>query len=482
MKTVMFQIRIYLLSVIGMVILSTLSFAWPGTDNGVAICTASNNQYNQMLVSDGQGGAIIGWYDYRNGNYDIYSQAIDSTGAVKWTADGVAICTVSGSQGGPRMISDNAGGAIMAWHDTRSGASNYDIYAQSVNSNGSTLWTLNGISISTVVGSNQIDPRITSNNVGGGIIVWRDTRNGSGNDDIYAQSIDSTGTVKWTDNGVAVCNATKGQWAPQIVSDNQGGAIITWYDYRNSSSTTDIYTQAIDSTGAVKWTTDGVAVCSASGEQLNPQIISDGKGGAIITWQDTRNGNNDIYAQAIDNTGTAKWAANGVAICTSANPQLYPQLVSDGNSGAVIAWQSNGSDIYAQAIDSTGATKWAANGVVICSSSIDGTDVNNPRIVTDGNGGAIIAWSDVRNGAEEDIYAQAISSAGVTQWKNNGTVITEAASYQWGTQMIADGKFGAIIAWTDTRNDSVSYTGDIYVQNISTDGIVPVTLSFFDIE
>jgi hypothetical protein len=46
-----------------------------------------------------------------------------------------------------------------------------------------------------------------------------------------------------------------------------------------------------------EWTTDGVSICTAYGDQWNPEILSDGLGGAIITWQDSRSsGNWDIYA------------------------------------------------------------------------------------------------------------------------------------------------------------------------------------------
>src|SRR3989304_788331 len=62
------------------------------------ICTAPGYQYNPTIVSDGIGGAIITWFDFRNGDYDIYAQRINASGDVQWTADGVPICTATGSQ------------------------------------------------------------------------------------------------------------------------------------------------------------------------------------------------------------------------------------------------------------------------------------------------------------------------------------------------------------------------------------------------
>ena len=46
--------------------------------------------------------------------------------------------------------------------------------------------------------------------------------------------------------------------------------------------------------------------------------MSDGAGGAIITWQDSRSGGSDIYAQRIVGSGGVQWTADGVPISTAA--------------------------------------------------------------------------------------------------------------------------------------------------------------------
>jgi len=194
----------------------------------------------------------------------------------EWTTDGVPICTASGHQSGPTIVSDGLGGAIITWQDYRSG--NYDIYAQRVSSTGVVLWTTNGVPICTA-SDDQWSPTIVSDGLGGAIITWRDFRGGSFG--IYAQRVSSTGVVLWTTNGVPICTASGGQWYPTIVSDGLGGAIITWQDYRSGNY--DIYAQRVSSTGVVLWTTNGVPICTASGDQWYPTIVSDGLGGAIIT-------------------------------------------------------------------------------------------------------------------------------------------------------------------------------------------------------
>ena len=230
--------------------------------------------------------------------------------------------------------------------------------------------------------------------------------------------------LAWSDDpteNTAICTATGDQSSPQIVSDGSGGYIITWTDYRNGSSS-DIYAQRVDSSGTAQWTANGVAVCTATSSQYSPQVVSDGSGGAIITWYDYRSGSNyDIYAQRVNSSGSVQWTPDGVAVCTATGEQSSPQIVSDGSGGAIVTWNDYRDsdwedDIYAQRVDSSGAVRWAENGVAIC--TIGGGDEmmmggRQTRVTSDGSGGAIITWNDYRDSDwEGDIYAQRVDSSG----------------------------------------------------------------------
>ena len=375
-----------------------------------AISKATNNQTLPTITSDGSGGAIIAWQDFRSGtNSDIYAQRINSTGVVQWTAGGVAISTAASDQLYPAIVSDGSGGAIIAWQDIR-GGTNSDIYAQRINSSGVVQWTADGVAISTAA-NDQLYPAIVSDGSVGAIIAWRDFRGGTSSD-IYAQRINASGVVQWTADGVAISTAANDQTSPNIVSDGSGGAIIAWEDRRGSNP--DIYAQRINSSGVVQWTADGVAISTAANDQLSPTIVSDGAGGAIITWEDHRGGlNSDIYAQRINSSGVVQWTADGVAISTAANDQLSPTIVSDGAGGAIITWEDyrggTFSDVYAQRINSSGVVQWTAGGVAISTATKNQT---SPNIVSDGSGGAIITWEDYRGGIYSDIYAQLVYNDG----------------------------------------------------------------------
>jgi len=133
-------------------------------------------------------------------------------------------------------------------------------------------------------------------------------------------------------------------------------------------------------------------VSNAVNNQVNPASTTDSSGGAIVTWQDFRNGKYEIYAQRVNALGIALWTPNGVAICTQ-DSNYNPAITYDGIGGAIITWQSyRGSataDIYAQRIDSNGVVQWTADGVALC---VVVFDQNSITMVNDDNGGAILTW------------------------------------------------------------------------------------------
>lgn len=430
--------------------------AWSA--NGNSICLASDDQTPIKIISDGSGGAIITWVDYRNADVDIYAQHIDSDGNVQWGTNGIEICNADDDQIEPDICSDGAGGAIITWDDYRN--TDVDIYAQHVDSSGNVQWGTIGIAICTA-DNNQHFPKICSDGSGGAIITWQDTR---GDDyDVYAQNVDSDGTVQWGTNGIEICNEDNNQYNPTICRDGSGGAIITWQDYR-SGSYGDIYAQSINHNGYTQWLDNGRPICMASYSQTYPIIISDGSGGAIIAWRDGRNGNTDIFAQRVDSGGNVQWGGNGIAICTATGSQVAHKLCSDGAGGAIFTWEDyrgTDNDVYTQRVSSDGDLEWVVNGVAICTA----TDTQGyPDICSDGAGGAVICWNDFRGGVDWDTYAQQINSSGKIQWASNGVGICTLDEGQGDAVLSSDGKGNIIMAWIDGRNED---DWDIYAQKIT---------------
>lgn len=376
------------------------------TPGGVPVVTAGFDQVSPALCQDGSGGAIIVWRDQRSGGLDIYAQRVDAHGALRWTADGVGVCTVSNNQYAPVVVADGAGGAIVAWYDFR--ALNYDVYAQHLDANGNALWTGGGIAI--LAGQyNQYNPMIVSDGVDGAIVAWVDLRNG--NADIFARRVTGAGTLLWAPSGAALCTNAFDQIDAALVSDEASGAIVAWRDARNGGW--DVFAQRIDAGGSTLWPANGAAVCTAANDQLHHAVACDGAGGAIIAWDDARGATVDMYAQRMDAGGSALWTPQGVPLCAAASSQTRPSVVCDGASGAIVAWEdarAGNTDLYAQRVDAGGLTQWTANGTALCTAA--GEQVT-PLAAADGSGGAVLAWKDSRSG-NADLYAHRVDASGGT--------------------------------------------------------------------
>jgi len=452
--------------------------AWP--DNplfNLPLCTAVDDQSAAEIVPDGAGGAIAVWSDHRSGtNYDIFAQHVLASGAVDpaWPVNGRALCTApNNNQLWPSIVPDGAGGAIVSWADNRSGT-NWGIYAQHVNAAGVPQWTTDGVALCTHR-SDQAGPSIVSDGAGGAIVTWDDYRGGT-TSDIYSQRVNAAGVPQWTPDGVPLCTAPNSQTWPGIVPDGAGGAIVTWLDFRLAANfAADIYAQHVLASGTVdpSWPFNGRALRTAASLLLDrTSSVSDGAGGAIVAWHEgliNFSGSMDIYAQHILGSGAVDpaWPARGSAVCTAPNNQTWPGIVPDGGGGAIVAWYDTrgGSSIYAQHVLVSGAVDpaWPANGRALCTAPNDNRFTS---IVSDGAGGAIVAWSDY--GSDAHIFAQHVLASGAVDpaWSAAGRALCTAASGRRYPNSIADGGGGAIVTWQDYR----SGPADIYAQRVDASG------------
>ncbi len=414
----------------------------------VAVSTSIGTQPNFNTVSDGLSGVIVIWFDSQN----IYAQAVDSAGNIKWTPNGLLIFSSPNLLGSPLITSDSAGGAIICWTQIQGNNTNFDIYAQAIDSIGNLKWGSNGLPIVTLAGR-QSASSIVSDGAGGAIIAYDDSQNvGS-----YLQAVDKFGSLKWNTNGVPIVSGLGESVSPTMIEDGLGGAILAWADNRTHSYS-HIYAQAIDSNGNVKWTSNGIPICTANMNQSNPRLVSNGNGGAIIAWNDNRNYNNtnqDVYAQSINSNGTLQWASNGMAITSAPGYQGIDALISDGNGGVIVVYDDSVNN-YFQAISSSGMFRWLTTEKPCCE-------------VSDGNGGAIISWNDNRNQSSTgiDIYAQALNKSGKNKWLQGDIAVCTAVNNQTATNCVTDLQGGTILIWADYRYGT---TYSIFCQRVFSNG------------
>jgi MYXO-CTERM domain-containing protein len=265
--------------------------------------------------------------------------------------------------------------------------------------------------------------------------------------------------------------------APPGVSDGVGGAIHVWVDTRNGNP--DLFVQKFDAQGQRAWTLHGRALTSAVGAEIRPAIIADGAGGAIIAYAEGPNSMDyetlsHIRAQRIDAAGQKLWGPEGVWLVQAAGGQMRPVLTTDGANGAIVAWNDHRggtTDVYAQRVAADGTLRWQADGVLVSTGPSAQFD---PAIAEDRAGGAFVTWTDARTNYWA-VYAQRLDSTGARLWASGGIQIAPATIT--GPNVVPDGAGGAIIAWNDFRNLTPDPSGvtwlnrcDIYATRIDGNG------------
>lgn len=284
--------------------------------------------------------------------------------------------------------------------------------------------------------------------------------------------------IAWSNNpkkNTPVCTADSNQTRYRVIPDGYGGTIMVWEDWSNSSYS--IYAQRLDCYGEPQWQLNGEGISSAGSNQEHPELISDGAGGAIITWEDDLPASNyyDIYIQRLNPFGKKLWTNKGVKVISSDWTYPYPRLVSDGKSGAIITWRGAGGYIYAQRFNSTGKALWGPDGVRVCTAEFGrGT----PKIAADGSGGAVIAWSyvtyDYNSISDLGVYIQRIDSAGTVLWGNEGVNVIKNDSGTYFDaylfpELVPDGSGGVFITYFKWDDDANAFF-DPYTQRIDGQG------------
>lgn len=451
---------------------------WEELDTGRPVCTERYTQTMPSLVHDGGGGAIIAWEDRRDPlQSEIFVQRVDMVGNIRWVpTQGVTVCVVAGDQLNPQIVSDRQGGALIGWEG------NTNIYARHADSTGLVRWgDLSGIDVCEA-GGTQRGLKMAPTAWSGAYLVWEDSRPGSWGWDIYAHRVLSESTLIWPSDGISVTAAARNQTNPQIMSEDGTEVILVWEDTRFDWDR-DIFASKLNYDAQPQWIaaapsptrTWGITICDESHRQRYPQLVSDGDKGAIVVWQDDRNGDWDIYGQWVDKGGTLHWlGTNGTVIYQGPGDQINPRLVSNGAGGATVFWQDfrkgdGNPDIYARTIKSNGDLDPRDPPVgtgpnIICSANYT---QESPSVLPDGAGGAYLVWEDHRNGgntlANPDIYAQHVDVNRTRKWTPaNGIIICNAPHTQTNLYLGSDGWEGAIVAWQDIRGDNY----DIYAQRL----------------
>jgi hypothetical protein len=387
-------------------------------------------------------------------------------------AKSLATMDVGSRHGPPALFHDDRGPIALAYGS--GAATGADLYAWRLGVVGDeTQWRTEGVPVCVVPGD-QFDPLAVSDGNGGWIVAWQDFR--SGRDlDVYAQHVLPSGAIDpaWTETGNAVCTAPGPQWQVRMVADGAAGAWIVWTDLR--SGVENIYSTHLLAGGqlAPDVLADGRPLSNAAGVRMGPSLLSDGRGGAIVVWQERHDDSDfDLHLGRLTSGEPTEVVEEVEAIvCSGPVDQEEPEIASDGLGGAVIVWSeidaASRPRLMARRLLASGSfdEAWPEAGLAL---GKVGATQRQPALLPDGTGGVFVAWQEKSGESAEIVRLHHVTSSGTLDesWPEGGDVVSGPAGYHASPRLASLGE-ALVVAWLDR---TVAEDVRPYAQRVLRDG------------
>jgi len=455
--------------------------------NGILLSrgVTSSGYYNS--VAGNSNGYLVVWEDTRNrgtnsiGISDIYGARIGLDGAVL-DGNGIAICTAPDNQTGP-AVAANGQGFLVAWTDMRGKISDpyvrWDagIFAALVGNNGA-VQQPNGFLVNDGTWA-QYNAAVACDGENF-FVAWQDERNAQGppwpgNTDIFGARVSSAGVVL-DPAAISICTASGTQSKPAVAFDGTRW-VVAWSDARNTSTfgnKSDIFAALVNTDGSVpvpgNWRVEALTSTSP-----DPRIAANGND-LLLAWAADR----EIYrpfATGIMGArirNSALLDAEPRLLSIQAADENLPDIACNGSSYLVV-WNSSTTALYDNSTDIL-ATRLSLTGEVIDPSGIVLSalaDVEQlyPRVAANGQD-FFVAWQDNRNRTQgRDIYGTMVTGAGQVV-SSNGVAICTASGNQY-TPLVAASGDQFLVAWMDFRQgNNANVAADVYGARISSAGTI----------
>ncbi len=303
---------------------------------------------------------------------------------------------------------------------------------------------------------------------------------------MHVQKMDQEGNLLWGANGVPASPILGGVYESFAIVPDEAGGVYAVYrtpsiDMNNDGDISDdgeyfgiyqLLVMRLDADGDPAWLAP-IRVADVDHDMSDPAAASDGEGGIIIGWL------SDYYvwhvfrdpnvvvaaAQRIDAAGNRLWGAVGSLIFEpwdefgdtsfgSISGNTSPiGAVTDGAGGAFVAWSFYDYDdpdytvaqVQVMRIDHNGNRLFGAyNTPGTFAGTVYQSNPPDFKMVSDGMDGAILFWQS-NNWTDFNVHAQRVDNTATVVWQAGGLPICDVA----GTQ-------GSVIGATERGIDVVA--------------------------
>ena len=431
--------------------------------------------YTPLVASSNDGTTYFCWFENVSGNYEMHMQRLDSAGHSVWSSNGIAVSTFPQSSAVYRydMVTDKNGDAVLAFQDIRVGG-NLNIVAYKVDKQGNLVWGSSGVQLLDSTATDGMAPRIGITSANEAVIAWNAS---SGSAKWVAfHKITASGSLAW--NAVHRIKTTGNKYSRPVVVPASGDEFMIQYVQETGNFPGVTSTMYLD-----KFYSNGSSALTASVKVSNktipyftfPSPIYDGNNGIFISFQTSNPASlsmNDTYVQHVTASGQ-QWSLNGTEAASSTTLHKYPVGKAIFDPSTKETWALMKVQNSGQNMDGIFVQKMDSLGNVLLSIGAKQVlpivaSMNTPLDWQKTNNGFIVFYKTGSFG-NEILRAVKIDFSGNTVWNNSIVSISAASS---GKSNVACSSFQndqVVLGWLDDRAVS-----GVYAQNIDNNGTTGV--------
>ena len=213
---------------------------------------------------------------------------------------------------------------------------------------------------------------------------------------------------------------------PHLCGDSTGGCYIT-YNYGTLSYPQKLAVERLNKYGYKPWG-DKKQILGELPEQWQAEIIEDGEGGVIVSYQENEwippaYFNSKVRVQKVDSNGNFLWGETGVRVTLTEINQSGNQQVSDGEGGCIIVWQDYDGKYWVNRINIFGQRVWTDSGKVLGISAYS----ERPRIIRAADGNYFVETGEyiyrIRQNGEIMLWESTIEWGLITATPDGGGIL-----------------------------------------------------------
>ncbi len=384
--------------------------------DGKKISDQNDVKERPAAVSTGFNSAIVIWKS-KSGRTtgNLLGQKVSENGSLLWSNSGVQITSTNAAIIHYAIDADILGNSFIAY--TEQEESKYDLHLLKVNSSGVVIF--NNLNQPIVIsGTPKSMVSVIADNAGGAYLLWQETENFKSR--ILALHIDQDGKSTWGKNPISLSGTASNIVSYSAKSINDTSVYLAWQVYKKGKS---IYHQLVSKSGKLLWHSGGRSTAILSGDQVNPQVLTSDSS-VLLSWTQEWKKNRDVYVQKYTLNGEPLWGKEGVPVIQLQQDQFGQKIVTDGSGGAIITWidrrdEKKYENLYAQRINKKGKLVW--DNMAIPVASHPGSEKSYLSVISDSRGGIIAIFKDKRE-SQTGIFAQKVF--------NTGTYISQIVGFQ----------------------------------------------------